>query len=227
MGRWERIARELFSRVERSGLLGATTKIFAGVVGPEADLSWFPDWVEVARRDGDLAMGENSTLEALWSWSKTAGAGKVWYAHTKGASHENAPNVEAWRAYLFHFNLTRWRDCADALDTFDAAGVDYATPADAPWFEKIWGKGTPTGNGFVGNAWWATTGHLASMPASEVILSRTRWDAEFHFVGAGSPRVKVWNQSRVNLYTTYYPRSAYDPTASTAPPPAPAGSRPR
>lgn len=110
IGRWEPILRALLDAIDRSGLRSASSRIQAGVVGPDADLSWLPSWVEIVRRDGKLELGECSTLEALWDWSKTtAGPGKVWYAHTKGVSHppdsKTVAYVDAWRDMLVYFNI--------------------------------------------------------------------------------------------------------------------------
>lgn len=221
LGDWQRISRELFSQVERSGLRGATSKVFVGVVGPEADLSWFPPWAEVVKRDGDIRLGENSTLEAMWAWAKTAGAGKVWYVHVKGASHPNNANLEAWRDCLTYFNVLKWRDCVAALDTHDVAACDYiANAREQDWFLDLWhARDTvrPGSSGSPGNFWWSRTEYLASLPADKVDLTRDRWGAEWRFIGSGNPRVAVLHDARHNFYAAPYPRSRYNPDAASRP----------
>lgn len=216
IGSWESILRELFSQIERSGLRAATSKVFVGVVGPDADLSWFPPWVEVVKRDGILTKGENSTLQALWEWSKTAVPGKVWYVHTKGASHPGNRNVIAWRDYLTWANILRWRDRAAALDTHDASGVDYVDLTDNyKWFSELWGalRLIPGTRGFPGNFWWATTDYLASIPLGDNMDAYDRWASEWLVIGTGAPRVQNVHDARVNHYNSLYPRSRYDPAS--------------
>jgi hypothetical protein len=213
IGAWRPILMELLSAVERSGLLSVSSRVFVGVVGPEADLSWLPQWAEVVKRDGPLEMGENSTLEALWGWSKSAEPSRVWYLHTKGASHGANPNVTAWRDYLTYWNILRWRECLAALETHDACGADYVEIGpEAQWFVDLWGAARlrPGSRGFPGNFWWVNSQYLASMPATGVTLDRDRWDAEWAMIGAGRPRVKVFHEARVNFYNSYYPRDRYE-----------------
>lgn len=220
IGAWEPILRELFSQVERSGLRAATSRVFVGVVGPEADLSWFPPWAEVVKRDGPPEKGENSTLEALWHWSKSAGPGKVWYAHTKGASHPGNRNVTAWRDYLTFWNVLRWWDRAADLETHDASGADYAEMVgDYRWFLDLWGalRLAPGDRGFPGNFWWATADYLATLPL-DLGPARDRWWSEWKFVGTGRPRVRVAHDARSNHYNVIYPRPRYDAVASGSSP---------
>lgn len=221
MGGWERIARELFSQIERSGLRAATSKVFVGVVGADVDLSWFPPWAEIVKRDGDLKIGENSTLEAMWAWSKSVGAGRAWYVHTKGASRGANANVKAWVDLLTYINVLKWRDCVEALGTYDMAGCDFvdADIGAAEWFKKLWGSPHLRGAGWPGNFWHARTEYLAGLPPDKVRLDRDRWDAEWDFAGTGNPRVKAFHEPRVNFYSTFYPRSRYDPSAALSPPP--------
>jgi hypothetical protein len=213
LGTWEPILRELFSVLDRSGLAAAAGSVNVGVVGPDADLSWFPPWAKVVRTDGPLHLGENSTLQTLWDWSRTAPPAKVCYLHTKGASHGHSPNVTAWRDYLVWANVLEWRRCASALDSHDAAGVDWVGPAGSG-IRSVWRPPTERA-GFVGNFWWATTAYLAALPAGRVCLTRDRWNAEFDFVGAGSPNVKTFHTAEHHHYSEPYHRSRYDPAAKT------------
>lgn len=214
MGSWEPILREQLSAIERSGLLTATSRVYAGIVGPPVDLSWLPKWLTVVKRDGPIDMGECSTLQALWDWSKTAPQGKVWYVHTKGASRGENAHITAWRDYLTYFTILRWREAAAVLDgPYDICGCDY-TVRDNEWFKGVGNSVDPAfskGAGFEGNFWWARSEYLLRLAAEGVNLNQTRWGAEWSFVGAGNPRAYELHGPHMNLYREFYPRAKYDP----------------
>lgn len=213
IGGWKAILREQLSVIERSGLLGVTDRIHAGVVGPDVDLSWLPGWITIVKRDGSLEMGENTTLQALWDWSKTAPPGKVWYMHTKGASRGENAHITAWRDYLTCFTVLRWKAASAVLDgPYDVCGCDY-TVRDDEWFKGVGNSVDPAfgkGAGFEGNFWWARTEYIAALPADRVNLTQTRWGSEWAFIGAGKPRAYELHGPHLNLYADFYPRSRYD-----------------
>lgn len=222
IGSWEPILRELLSILERTGLRAAAGIVHAGVVGPaNVNLRWLPEWVRIERRDGKLELGENSTLEALWDWSKTGVTGSVLYCHTKGASHrESNVNVQLWRDYLIYFNLMRWRESVAALDEgYEACGVEwFANGLDEAWFKQTWNSPHLRGAGFAGNIFWATASYLASLPADKIKLSTERHESEWDYIGTGNPKVKVWCQSKKNLYVTPFPRTEYEVSAGDSRP---------
>ncbi len=212
LGNWRAILAEQVATIEASGLAAASGRVFVGVVGPDADLSWLPPWMTVVRRDGDLRLGEDSTLQALWAWAKERpGGDSLWYVHTKGASHGDNPNVAAWRHYLMDYNVERWRDCAAALDQgYDVAGVDYFAPhSSAATLRRVW-RVEVRAPVFVGNFWWATRRYVAGLPPERVRLGEDRWQSEYSFIGMGYPRVRCFAMAAEtgNHYVTppEYPR---------------------
>lgn len=57
------------------------------------------------------------------------------YIHSKGITHIGKPTEKKltyWRWYLDYFNIERWQDCVDILDTklYDTCGVQRASRSD-------------------------------------------------------------------------------------------------
>jgi hypothetical protein len=150
----------------------------------------------------------------MWAWSKTVGPSKLWYVHTKGASHNRGnPCVTEWVDYLMDYTVLRWREASEVLDgPYDCCGCDL-TRRDDEWFRGIGGNSGPgfqLGHGFEGNFWWAKSKYVANLPPDRVSLNRTRWDAEWSFVGAGFPRAKELHGPHEDRYKVPYPRSRYE-----------------
>lgn len=213
LGNWRAILGEQVATIEASGLAAASGRVFVGVVGPEVDLSWLPTWMTVVRRDGPLELGEDSTIQALWDWARDrpGSSDRLWYVHTKGASQGDNPSVAAWRRYLMHYNVERWRDCAAALDEgYDVAGVDYFAPhSSAEALRRVWDVEVRA-PAFVGNFWWAARRYVAALPPERVRLGDNRWQSEWRFIGMGYPRVRCFALAAAegSHYTTppEYPR---------------------
>lgn len=187
----------------RSGLAAASASVTVCFCGPPGDFD-LPPWATAVELGPDLSLGECPTLRGLWDRAKADPAGLAWYAHTKGVSRPGNANVAAWRRYLAHFTLDRWQDAPAALRDRDAAGVDWIEPGD-DWWEPY----PVPSRAFLGNFWWARLDYLARLPADRVDLSRSRWSAEWDFVGAGDPRVRVFHRSRRNLYAEAIDPASY------------------
>jgi hypothetical protein len=96
---------------------------------------------------------EQVTLRALHAFA--ALDGKVFYAHTKGASRA-APSSVLWRRRMTEHAVGMWKQCAAALDEgFDCAGPHWITP-DRFEVPKPF---------FAGNFWWARLDFLRRLPA--------------------------------------------------------------
>lgn len=218
LGCYRQVLDEMIARIERSGILEATEKVFVCVAGPTQ--YQFPPWMTVLHRWYDYSRGESPTLQHMWDWSKTVRTGKVWYVHTKGASHPfDNPFVAAWRDYMMDYVIDRWRDCSEALEDHDLAGVEWVQGDE---FGRV--LDAPHMNGkrcFSGNFWWSRADWLANLPADRVSLGGGRWDAEFEFTSVGTPRVMEFHHEGVNLYETMYSRSTRERSAREFGLPAP------
>lgn len=68
--------------------------------------------------------------------------------------------------------------------------------------------------GFEGNVWWSSLEHVRNLPRAEVRLDVSRWDAEYSFIGTGSPRVLELYGQHLNLYENLCSRSKYEGAAT-------------
>ena len=77
---------------------------------------------------------------------------KFLYIHTKGVSAKNAAsdNIYWWRTWMEYHLIYRFRECVEALDTFNIVGVGYTTKMIGPHFS--------------GNFWWTTGKYFNTLP---------------------------------------------------------------
>ncbi len=198
--KWREVLDEQVRRLRDSGLAGATTRILASVVGPEAadgraalEAGLGPR-VEIIHCTTDASGFERPILEHARRVCEHEAplARAVWYAHNKGVSpqHYRNSNVADWRRLLEHFVIDRWQECLDALTDHDVCGVNWHT-APAPHFS--------------GNFWWATPRYIATLPTR---IGPEHFDAEA-WIGSNQPHVCCLHDSGVDHYLTPYPEGRY------------------
>ena len=180
MGDWKEIVSEQTERLKESGLYDAASKICVGTVGSQKTIENLPPKFEIVAHNRILGYGEIPTLEALRQHAlkvaRSAGesgecgspavpeGGKdnftVLYMHTKGVSWQeqgyNREAMTAWRKYLEHFCINKWRECSSLLNKHDAVSCEYV----AGWETK---KGSWPCH-FRGNFWWSKSSYLRSLP---------------------------------------------------------------
>lgn len=96
---------------------------------------------------------ESDTLNFILQQSNDSSTNRrILYLHTKGVTHSHQlvkKNVDAWVEYLDLYNIHKWKECVDALDTHDVAGGLYES-SDPKHFS--------------GNFWWANTNYIKTLP---------------------------------------------------------------
>jgi hypothetical protein len=199
---WRQVLGEQILRWSESGLTGATTRIFASVVGPLADegaavlSALCGERLEVVHQSADGSSRERPILEYARRFCEEREplARACWYMHAKGVSDQHCenPNVSDWRRLLDHFAVDRWRDCAAALEDHDACGVNWHREP-APHFS--------------GNYWWARPDYLRRLPLR---VGPANFDQE-RWIGLSQPHVRCLHESGVDHYrqpySTWPPRS--------------------
>lgn len=185
MNDWMPVVREQGAILRASGLAEAAEEIhiaFAGrprqaraldiasLVHPKAKLSYF----------SRLDQYEFPAMHMLYH--NTRPCDRVLYIHTKGVSHRQPwrKGADEWRRYMMWGCVERWRECVQALEGHDIAGVQW-TRLDAQYAAIC---GAP--EVFAGNFWWARGQYIADIGACE--FSGTRFQAE-GWIARGKPRV--------------------------------------
>ena len=96
---------------------------------------------------------ESDTLNFILQKSNDSSTNRrILYLHTKGVTHSHQlvkKNVDAWVEYLDLYNIHKWKECVDALDTNDVAGGLYESSNPKH---------------FSGNFWWANTNYIKTLP---------------------------------------------------------------
>ena len=96
---------------------------------------------------------ESDTLNFILQQSNDSSTNRrILYLHTKGVTHSHQlvkKNVDAWVEYLDLYNIHKWKECVDALDTHDVAGGLYESSNPKH---------------FSGNFWWANTNYIKTLP---------------------------------------------------------------
>lgn len=197
---WRAVSGEQLQRWVDSGLLDATTGIFASVVGPAAceGAAMLKDTcgnrLEVVEQAQDASCFERPILEYARRFCEDREplARACWYMHAKGVSREHCrnPGVTDWRHLMEHFTADRWPECAAALDGHDVCGVNWRQQP-APHFS--------------GNYWWARPRYLASLPSR---VGPADFDPE-RWIGINQPRVCCLHDSGVDHYLQRYPSELY------------------
>jgi len=176
IGRWQSIVDEQLARIQSSGLYAKTEKIFTGFSGGEVNLA-LPKKFEKVVHDSHIANGEVATLQHLYKYCQNLDSAKIWYIHTKGASHvadfEVAQSTEAWRKYLEYFIIDQHEACMKLLEKYDVVSAE--------WRQCV----------FAGNFWWARSNHIKNLPNPlQNQRMETRYRAEADFITLGNPRMK-------------------------------------
>ncbi len=199
-GTWRDVYAEQLELLRSSGLFDRTSRIYVGIVGPEAySFEVSEDKITVIYRSPDFCEYEFPTLRFLKTFCSTH-AGLVYYVHSKGV-FRNSAGTEDWRRYMQYFVIERYAECIQALAYFDICGVN--------WQELPWQH-------FSGNFWWATASYVAKLPDLDQLPPVLEgWDQqERHqcerWIGAGTDvRPASLHQSRSDHYKFEYPRSFY------------------
>lgn len=106
----------------------------------------------------DKSMTENLLLHNMWKDSFD-GDFNILYLHTKGVTaqkkHLEVGDVDTyikyyyWRNYMQWGTIEKWRECVEALKSYDTAGASYKTEPSPH---------------YMGNFWWSKSQHIRTLP---------------------------------------------------------------
>ena len=197
---WREVMDEQVRRWTASGLASATTRIFASVVGPEAQegaaalAASCAGHLEVVHLSEDPSCFERPILEYARRFCELGEplARACWYLHAQGVSCDRSRNagVTDWRRMMEHFIVDGWEACVAALDRHDTCGVNWHREP-APHYS--------------GNFWWAQPRYLASLPLQ---IGPAGFDPE-RWIGTNQPNAHCAHDSHVNHYLHRYPPERY------------------
>lgn len=202
IGNYQEVFDEIYQALIRSTLRNFLNQINICVVG-EGELK-FPFDSKIKIHKGSVSQGEFFTLKKIEERSKQLEENlKILYLHTKGVTTPNNQCIIDWRRYMTYFNVERYQDCLDALNSFDACGVDFVEePAKH----------------FSGNFWWSNSTYIKTLPSIDEIsnpnypsILTTRHNAEF-WLGMGKGKFKNLWSSNIPVFERHlheYPEINY------------------
>jgi hypothetical protein len=196
LNNWKEIVQEQVAGLQNSGLSEACSHVTVTVAGPKIravrslfEKVPFREKVELIHV-GSLNVYEFPAIEKVKEIAHRFSDAKILYLHTKGVTHyrkQCEENVRLWRQYLEYFVVKRWKECLDALDSFDICSAEWNEQPELF---------------FAGNFWWARADYLQTCRGTAKRYGR--WDCEY-FVGSGKmPRVKNFHSSGHFLYDFGY-----------------------
>jgi hypothetical protein len=165
MGNWLEVVDDQLRELKESGLYDAASKIRMGVLGTEKEEPLLTPKTEILFHRPVLSEAELPTLECLHRDAMRSDF-LVLYMHTKGVSYQkknyNKDAMTAWRKYLEHFCIGKWRECVARLADHDASGCEYVGPRTRDTVKLP--------SHFRGNFWWSKASYLRTLcPVRETI----------------------------------------------------------
>lgn len=156
-GNFRDIAIEQLNRLQKSGLLDATSKLHVVVLG-NATLPFLtqpPSTCALAIKTfSNLQLFERTCLNWMREVAeKSTEDDLVWYIHTKGVTSWTKPQYpycEKWRRLMESVVIDKWRQCRSTIERgIDNVGILFRK---LPWPH------------FSGNFWWSHVHHVRKLP---------------------------------------------------------------
>jgi hypothetical protein len=156
------------------------------------------DLATIPTTSADRYIGEQPTLRRMWDDAKTEDFYGL-YFHNKGSTAfpnmfknsrdiQQFKNYHYWRKYLEWGCIEKWRDCVEALQTHDTAGVGY--------------NKTPVPH-YSGNFWWTKSEYLHKL---DDIYNSDWWKNTGRGVWQERIISEFWPLSAAqNTYSVHYP----------------------
>jgi hypothetical protein len=199
---WRDVFVDQINKINSSGLYDKSERIYLGILSDGYDFSQFGlnRKYEIMFNRPNIEMGELPTIERLHQFCQKESC-KVWYIHTKGVSRPYSASINDWRRYMEYFVIEKNDGCIEALNEFDACGVDWYTEEEiiSMWHRRV----SPH---FSGNFWWANSEYIRKLPPIDV--NGSRMEAET-FIGKGNANVKCFHKSHKQMYLQRFPSGSY------------------
>jgi len=175
----------------------------------ETDISKYnqSNQIKIIKVSNNLTDYELPTLHFLYQFCNENPTYNVLYLHTKNVGKEINVCIEDQIEYMLYFLVTKWKMCLDALDSYDACGVDLRVQ--------------PTLH-YSGNFWWSRATNIVSLPSPIEFnnlnkypnpLNSIRHNQEFWicYNNRNKKYFSMWD-CKINVYERHihrYPRFLY------------------
>lgn len=164
MGHWEEVYKEQMQLLVDSGLYDACDFVFCGINGIYGKKPLpHPGGPKVLFDYNENVELESDTLKRLWEFCRSNPDYRVLYIHTKGVTRDGwlGEVTTAWRHYLEYFNISKWQQCIEQLETHDTCGVQLTPEAGYdPLGEEYDAQPRYSTPYYDGNFWWANASYI-------------------------------------------------------------------
>lgn len=205
----------LINRIKSSGLYDNCNKIYLIYNGNKdwIDIDIFGDKYVQVYANPDVSKCEFPTLDLIWQHCQNEDL-KILYLHTKGVTKPGVQNIIDWVNYLSYFNIDKWRDRINELDSNDCTGVNFGgNPNDINEHPSTWGYGKAPLH-YSGNFWWSKSSHIKNLPNPSNWLPddnyyQWRVMAEMWLAQISDAKYHNAYSSNVDHYMSPYPEEKY------------------
>ena len=160
-GSWMLPVSQQIKALKVSKLIDHIDKLKIGIVGNDKNFNFVKDYLDNENINYEIVDHQHGgweqvTLNKLYRFAQD-NDGIVFYGHTKGASRGGHPQDE-WRETMIYHNTIRWKECVEALNTYDTAGCFWMSPLPQ-MTEHVGHKYF-----YAGTYWWANLEYIKTLP---------------------------------------------------------------
>lgn len=165
---YQQITDEIINSIIDSDLINNIEQLSVVILGVKPVILPNHEKIKIIFKSPNLDLYEFATLNKLKEFSINTNENyNILYLHLKGLTSNNTNEcINDWRRYMIWFNIYKWKDCLEKLETYDTCGVDL--------------RNKPILH-YSGNFWWSKTDYIKRLPNFEdlpIIISE-RHKAEF------------------------------------------------
>ena len=201
---YRHIVLDKIRKIKLSGLWDKMEKMFIPVSGMrEQDKEFFEDLkllsnkIKIFEHVNPVFNNEPDTLNFIKNRAENFENNKsILYMHTKGVTYDHPvlnKNVKAWVRYLDLYTIGHWKECIDALSTYDTAGTMYS-PEPMKHYS--------------GNFWWANSDYIKTLPTLDKENIKPLERGEFWICSQTDKNKLIGYKPEVDLYLNYYCRES-------------------
>lgn len=201
---WEIVVEDLFSKLQKSGLLDKCDELRVSVLGEHVDRVkeiLATDKLQLIFQSTDMSLFERPCLEHIRKSAEIENF-NVLYLHSKGIQEKNDPyreNINDWINLMCHYLIDKHVDCLSFLNIADAVGTNFVKVN--PELLGVDGNGWH----FSGNFWWSKSQYIKQLPEK---IGPNYLDPEM-WIGFGTGMIYSLHRSHCSHYHKPYPRNRY------------------
>ena len=197
---YRHIVLDKIRKLKLSGLWDNMEKFFIPVSGMrEQDKEFFEDLkllsskIKIFEHINPVFNNEPDTLNYIKNRAEKFENNKpILYMHTKGVTYDHPildKNVKAWVRYLDLYTIGHWKECIEALESYNTSGGFY-NPEPMKHYS--------------GNFWWANSDYIKTLPSLDKDNIKPLERGEFWICSQSDKNKLIGYVPGIDLYKNYY-----------------------